>query len=92
MKTPAHARWEHTGWFQRMAVQAVVAMGITTAFFAAIVSHARRSCGVQAAGVPQVKMIPHMHDLHGWAAAALTLPAFSCNDILRLRLIVVGRF
>lgn len=28
---------------------------------------------------------PNVHDALGWAAAALTLAAFSCDDMLRLR-------
>ena len=30
-------------------------------------------------------MIPPLEDALGWAAAALTLFAFTCNDIVRLR-------
>jgi CRP/FNR family transcriptional regulator, cyclic AMP receptor protein len=32
-----------------------------------------------------VNSLPPLHDILGWAAAALTLLAFTCNDMLRLR-------
>lgn len=31
-----------------------------------------------------------LHDVYGWAAAALTLLAFSCTHIVRLRYVALG--
>ena len=32
-----------------------------------------------------MELMPSMNEVFGWAAAGLTLLAFSCNDIVRLR-------
>jgi hypothetical protein len=37
-----------------------------------------------------LELIPTWNDVSGWAAAALTLLAFSCNNIVRLRYVALS--
>jgi CRP/FNR family cyclic AMP-dependent transcriptional regulator len=37
-----------------------------------------------------VDLIPPLHEVYGWAAAVLTLLAFSCNGIVRLRYVALS--
>ena len=37
-----------------------------------------------------MQLIPTLHDFFGWAAALLTLLAFSCNNIVRLRYVALS--
>jgi CRP/FNR family transcriptional regulator, cyclic AMP receptor protein len=37
-----------------------------------------------------VTIIPPLTDVLGWSAAALTLLAFSCNDLVRLRYVALS--
>lgn len=34
-------------------------------------------------------LMPSVHDLYGWSAAGLTLLAFSCSNIIRLRYVAI---
>lgn len=40
-------------------------------------------------GAPAVHLISTWHDFFGWAAALLTLLAFSCDNIVRLRYVAI---
>lgn len=46
---------------------------------------AARVGGNRCPGAWPVDLIPTWNEVSGWAAAALTLLAFSCNNIVRLR-------
>lgn len=37
-----------------------------------------------------MELIPTLQDVYGWAAALLTLLAFSCNNMLRLRYVALA--
>jgi CRP/FNR family transcriptional regulator, cyclic AMP receptor protein len=37
-----------------------------------------------------VDFLPTLHELYGWAAAVLTLLAFSCSNIVRLRYVALA--